>query len=505
MAAPGLMSTFEGPLSVCNPQSVTTLGRVLQSHGFAGAAVPSALGNTIGKFHFRDDLPLYLRRIAEPTPLHTLIKLFVLDQWLDASAVRDALAPVSLGDARAMGLVEQADDRVHGLVRLSGYDDLILAHDRYDEQSGSLGRDHVLDVNPTTVTLASLMVRRPAGCALDIGTGCGVVALLAARHSERVIGIDTNARALNFAAFNARLNGIEHVEWRLGSLFEPVAGSRFDLIVCNPPYVISPETKYIFRDGGRRGDALCEDIVRRMPEYLTEGGFATVLCNWGLARDEEWSAPLRRWVDGSGCDAWLLNSATQDPLTYAALWNRSRDRAVYSDALDRWTKYFQELGIESIGMGGVILRRRSGAANWTRADHLPEGPLQPGDRHIQRIFASQDFLSSVESDSALLACAFRPADDHRLQQALSLDEGRYVLDEADVHLVGGLGFRGSVDPYTIQLLTRCDDRRTLGDIATELAEKGELGRDQVFRACAAIARRLISLGFLVPSRTRHDT
>ncbi len=499
MAAPALVSAFEGPLTVCDPVGVARLGQVLKSHGFAGDAMPAALGGTIGKFHFRDDLPLYLRRLAEPSALNTLIKLFVLDQWIEEDGARDAFAPASLDEALAMGLVEHAGRRVHALVRLSGYADLVLAHDRYDEQAASLGRDHVLDVNPTTVTLAGLMVRRAARSALDIGTGCGVVALVAARYSEHVIGIDTNPRALNFASFNARLNGIDNVEWRLGSLFEPVAGRRFDLIVCNPPYVISPDSRYIFRDGGRRGDALCEEIVRRVPDHLEEEGFATILCNWALTRDEEWSAPLRRWVEGSGCDAWLLHSATQDPLTYAALWNRSRDRAPYADALERWTGYFQDLGIASIGMGGVILRRRSGAATWVRADRLPEGPLETGDRHIQRIFASQDHLSAVENDEALLARTFCAADDHRLQQTLSLTDGRYTLDEAEVRLDGGLGFRGSVDPYTIQLLARSDGRRTLGEIAAELAEKGEIGREQVLEACAAIARRLISLGFLVPA------
>ena len=67
---------------------------------------------------------------------------------------------------------------------------------------------------------------------------------------------------MNIAAFNAAINGITNVEWRLGSLFEPVAGERFDLIFSNPPYVISPDSQFIFRDGGRQGDALCEEMVR---------------------------------------------------------------------------------------------------------------------------------------------------------------------------------------------------------------------------------------------------
>jgi SAM-dependent methyltransferase len=500
MLAATAKKVFAGPLNPSDSQAVAEFRRVLDAHDFGGAAVPAALGGALplGKFHHRDDLPLYLRRLTAPTPIDILIKLFVLDQWVDEAAARMAIAPLPLDDLRNMGLMEEGPRGVRARARLSGYCDLVLAHDRYDEQTATLSQDHVLDVNPTTVMLANLMVRRPARSALDIGTGCGVMAMLAARHSQHVVAVDTNPRALNFAAFNARLNGLDNVECRQGSLFDPVEGQRFDLILCNPPYVISPESRYIFRDGGRRGDALCEEIVRRAPDYLEEGGFASILCNWALHPGEEAAAPPRRWVERSGCDAWLLWSSTQDPLTYAAMWNRTRDRAMYDDALGRWTAYCEELGIASIGAGAVILRRRTAEPNWIRADQLPEGPLEAGDAHIQRIFHTQDRLSTWPSDEPLLGQAFLVADDHRLQQTLALRHGEYEIERADVQLDGGLRFRGSVDPYTIKLLARCDGRRTLGDIATELAEKGGMPREQVARACAAIARRLASLGFLIP-------
>ena len=158
--------------------------------------------------------------------------------------MRTAVAPLDLDELRALGLVESDARGVHALVRLSGYRGLVLAHDRYDPQMATLSHDYVLDVNPTTVTLANLLVERQARTALDVGTGCGVLALLLASHTDHVVAVDTNPRALSFAAFNAHLNGLAHaVECRLGSLFEPVVGERFDLIACNPPYVISPDSQ----------------------------------------------------------------------------------------------------------------------------------------------------------------------------------------------------------------------------------------------------------------------
>jgi hypothetical protein len=228
---------FQGPLNADDGDAITTFRELLAAHGFAGNAVLSALGGTLpqGKFHLREDLPLYLRRLKDATPINTLIGLFVLDQALDESVVREAIDPLQPSDLERMGLVEREAGAVRARVKLSGYDGLVLAHDRYDDRSAAPRADHVLEVNPTTVTLGGMTVRRHARRALDVGTGCGVLALVAARHSDRVIATDTNQRALNFAAFNAELNGVTNVEFRQGSLFEPVAGERFDLIVCNPP------------------------------------------------------------------------------------------------------------------------------------------------------------------------------------------------------------------------------------------------------------------------------
>jgi release factor glutamine methyltransferase len=73
---------------------------------------------------------------------------------------------------------------------------------------------------------------------LDMGTGSGICAVFAARHSRRVVAVDINPAAVRCASINARLNHLEHcIEVRYGDLFAPVAGERFDLIVFNPPFL----------------------------------------------------------------------------------------------------------------------------------------------------------------------------------------------------------------------------------------------------------------------------
>src|SRR6185369_2074061 len=117
------------------------------------------------------------------------------------------------------------------------------------------------------------------------------------------------------------LGGLGNVECRRGSLFEPVAGERFDLIVCNAPYVVSPESRWTYRDGLFEGDGLSERVVRSAGSHLAEGGFATLCVTWIAADEAEPDARVAEWVEGSGCDAWILPLDESSPLEYAERWN----------------------------------------------------------------------------------------------------------------------------------------------------------------------------------------
>ena len=105
------------------------------------------------------------------------------------------------------------------------------------------------------------------------------------------------------AQTNASLNGVTNIDIRLGSLLEPVARERFDLVVANPPYVISPEHAYVFHDAAGRGDDLVRVLVRELPAKLADGGVAVVLVSW-VATNEP-PAPLS-WVEDARCGRLLL-------------------------------------------------------------------------------------------------------------------------------------------------------------------------------------------------------
>jgi hypothetical protein len=96
-----------------------------------------------------------------------------------------------------------------------------------------------------------------------------------------------------------------------------VADRRFDLVVSNSPFVVSPGERFSYRDSGLGGDELCRRLVGQAPEHLAEGGWAQTLANWLHVRGEDWRERLAQWVVPTGCDAWVAQREVQDPAEYA--------------------------------------------------------------------------------------------------------------------------------------------------------------------------------------------
>ncbi|UFS59707.1 methyltransferase [Subtercola endophyticus] len=183
-------------------------------------------------------------------------------------------------------LVALLDLRPYSFVDTFGAGSWWIASDLGEVALGGrpLDEDHVLGVGGASTTLSGLMINQPVGRVLDLGTGCGIQALHASRHARAVIATDISERALHLARLNAELNAIDNIEFRLGSLFEPVAGERFDQIVSNPPFVITPRREgvpvYEYRDAGFVGDELVATVIRGCEEHLAPGGIAQLLGNW---------------------------------------------------------------------------------------------------------------------------------------------------------------------------------------------------------------------------------
>jgi methylase of polypeptide subunit release factors len=447
------------------------------------------------------DTAVHRHRLDERDAFSTLARLFLLGDDVELERVEEAVAPLWTEQLAALGLVAETDGMMRAVVRLVPHGDYYVASDAGPESGADVPFDHVPGIQAPSVTLAKLAVRRPCARALDLGTGCGIQALLAAKHAERVVATDVNPRAIAFAAFNAALNGIHTIEFRQGDGFEPVHGERFDLIVANPPYVISPDASYAYRDSGLPADELCHRVVETAAAHLAEGGFAHVLVSWAHAVDGDWAEPLRAWVDGSGCDAWLLHYRTSDPVAHAAGWLRTlgeSDPDRYTEALDRWLEYLARLQIDAIGYGAVVLRRHDGR-NWIRTDPLPLDRLEPAGEHTLRVFAAQDALGRLD-DAGLLDLSLALTENHRLQQTL-VARGGLAVESQTLELTEGIRFAVGVDRHTVSLLPHFDGRRPLRDVLELARRTFELEPEEQERfvpAAIPVVRRLVELGFLEP-------
>ncbi|MEZ5584587.1 MAG: class I SAM-dependent methyltransferase [Candidatus Competibacteraceae bacterium] len=170
-------------------------------------------------------------------------------------------------------LLRAEGDQLHSATLIVPYQNLLIAADLHQRLHSAEAFDQVLSLNPTARYLLNFTIRRPVNATLDLGAGCGIQALLAAAHSGHVVATDLNDRATEYARFNARFNGLENIECSTGDLFQPVAGRKFDLIVTNPPFVLAPSKRFIYRDNEMELDQLCRRIVREAPDYLNEGLF----------------------------------------------------------------------------------------------------------------------------------------------------------------------------------------------------------------------------------------
>jgi HemK-related putative methylase len=148
--------------------------------------------------------------------------------------------------------------------------------------------------------LGGVVKRTPRKRAIDLGTGSGVHAILASDHCERVVAVDINPRALEFAPFNAALNGAANVEFVLGDIFDSV-DSTFDLLLANPPYLPdqSAEAGDNFWSGGVSGSDILRRIIQDLPTRLDQDGTAYIIALYPNPPGTSTKEQFEIWLDGS--------------------------------------------------------------------------------------------------------------------------------------------------------------------------------------------------------------
>jgi methylase of polypeptide subunit release factors len=434
------------------------LGAALRDVGYSDNALEKFLGEGAYTIE-RAQAPIDARRLPD-SPVGMAIRLLFLQLPVPRAGAVQELGERLVGALEATGLA-RVDSQVDPRARILPVGSTLLASDGYS-LDGDDPPDYVATYTPTARVLDSLTPRPHVERALDVGTGSGIHALLAAQHADHVIATDVNPRAVAYTQLNAALNDLTNVECRQGSLFEPVEGERFDLITCNAPYVVSPERRWAYRDSGFEEDEVSARVVRAASEHLKLGGYAAMLVSW-LANDED--APderVRAWVEATRCSGWILPTQGADVLDHAAEWNShlAGDPAAFARAVDEWAEYFDRLGVRWISEGAVLLHRARGERS-IRIDPIDEEDLDEAGDQVQRAFAGRSLLLKLATWGPLLESRVEVAMPLRLERELEPRAARAVDTEGRVDLADGIKLAADASADAQEAIASLDGGLTL--------------------------------------------
>ncbi|HVY62767.1 MAG TPA: methyltransferase, partial [Planctomycetota bacterium] len=366
--------------------------------------------------------------LAAREPLDVAIGLFLLQGEAtreEAEALLGAEAVEALAEA---GILEvrgaRGRARVAAAVSLYPCAGGLFATDHRWRPAGRADRrapaEPVMYLGGDSYALAYLAPRRPVGAALDLCTGSGVHAVLAARHAERVVAVDLSPRALAFGRLNAAMNGVaEKIAWVRGDLFDALpAGERFDLVLANPPFVPTPHrgrARIAFRDAGATGEEVLARLVAGLPGRLARDGTAAIVSIFAELEGELYRARLERWLPrGSQLAGLLVRFGVDGPPDYA----QGQTRRAYGDSLEehrarlgRWVETLRRARVARLSGGILALRAHGGPTPpWFRALDVP-WPAHALPDELERAWRSCDAAQSVVFAEDLLDRAARVPDD----------------------------------------------------------------------------------------------
>ncbi len=493
---------------------------------YRAATVTALLGETADRARERGVFVPALRALdaREEGPLATICRVFLLGQSVPAAMLDAALPTLGAEGTRTLGLVEAeptgaAAPRLRAALSLNAVAvadaaaaepvEWWIISDLDDQlRRGPARPDHVMGVGGATRSLIAQAPPTASRLALDLGTGCGIVALHLSLRGGRVIATDISERALLLARANAELNGAAWaIEFRAGSLFAPVADERFDLILSNPPFVITPRTGdgpvYEYRDGGLVGDALAASVVQAGPAHLAPGGTLLCLANWespwggnGLQRVTDWIAA----AGVPGLAAWVIERDRVDPAQYAETWARDGGArpgsAEFDGLLGAWLDDFAARRVVAVGLGAIRIRRDSGAQPLVHAEQATGALSGAGlGAQLEATF-SAGLAAARMSDAEVLATRWVVSDavsDERIHapgaeapQAITLVTDRPIAR------------RVTADPLLAAAVGASDGELTLGQIADALAQLLEVDAAAASEALVGGVRELAWLGMLAP-------
>jgi SAM-dependent methyltransferase len=303
---------------------------------------------------------------------NVLQQLFSHERAVEHNVVDRAIGARAAEDLETAGLVRRSAEGVVSLVRVTSFRSSLIASDRLGFRRH---RDFVVCPSAASALLADAIRPIERGRLLDLGCGPGTQALWLAGDGVEVVGVDINPRALGFARFNRELNARPGVSFALGDFLtapaDPQLDEAFDLVVANPPFVLSPMSALLYRDRPLPGNDTTRVALERSVRALAPGGRAYVLGNWFDDGDGPWDRIPRTWVRPSACAVAVTQVASVTPEAYATQWSRDLPEPQRLAAVADWTAELAAEGARRIHIGLVALTKRPAAARSSTSGGRP--------------------------------------------------------------------------------------------------------------------------------------
>jgi hypothetical protein len=352
--------------------------------------------------------------------------------------------------------------------------------------------DQVMFIGTDSRWLARATVRQPVAAALDLCTGSGVHAILAARHAKRVVAVDISDRAARCTDFNRHASGAVHVEVKVGDLYEPVRDERFNLITANPPFVPSPVDWLRYRDGGRSGEEVQRRIIAGLPRHLAPGGIAQIVTEFGERDGQPLSDRLREWLGGAPLDLYILrlreHSATSYAIGHAGTDRGNDSFEVFLHSVRDWAENLRTQGYQRIISVLLAFQWSDPALGlpWTLSEES-QPPLKYGGHEIEAVFQAERLVRRADFHDLLLRSSVRRAGLIGLLEARML--GSEIPANTQAKLAGKIfSILHGLTPAEREILLLLEKPRVYSELAT-LIPVLDGKPDTVFTAVLSLVRR----------------
>lgn len=294
-----------------------------------------------------------LRELSEKDPLGALARLFWFSQKVPASAVHKALGRDVVDRMVEWGLLVRSGRKLGSSVELVQVCGCWFATDR--RYGGEWRDDVVYFPGQDSLAMCRWTPRWPALRMLDLCTGSGIQAILAGKNASYVEGFDLAVRSVDFASFNAALNGRQQCHFFQSDLFSACGDSKYECILGNPPWVPSPQHTELFRSGGANGEILVEKVCRELSRYLTPRGRAAIFVEYPLYENSPYLERIRGWLGPGSWGLALLTRCYFTTLEYVSQQTGSHFHPERD--FEIWMRSYEAENIQGMGSGLLFVFR----------------------------------------------------------------------------------------------------------------------------------------------------